>query len=156
MAPAPASDVKVGSTSPEYLVADTYSLTDAQLAESMEFIEEIGKIVVASSRWEMRMRRLLMSPVRFWELGFSVELPFATGFIAQENCGQARPSHKRAHDSRSRSFDVSSWRYDDMGDLHFLTTLPLQLSSVLKLRLYAASSHNVQMERNENRSYIKR
>lgn len=29
--------------SAEYLVADTYSLTDAQLADSIEFIEEIGE-----------------------------------------------------------------------------------------------------------------
>ena len=27
----------------ENLVADTYSLTDAQLADSLEFIEEIGQ-----------------------------------------------------------------------------------------------------------------
>lgn len=39
-----ASNTNTGSTSSEHLVADTYSLTDAQLADSMEFIEEIGTI----------------------------------------------------------------------------------------------------------------
>lgn len=39
-------DPNATSSTSEYLAADTYSLTDAQLADSMEFIEEIGMILV--------------------------------------------------------------------------------------------------------------
>ena len=54
MTPAAASGANPASTSSECLVADTYSLTDAQLAESIEFIEEIGTIAgYISSRYKL-------------------------------------------------------------------------------------------------------
>lgn len=66
MAPAPIPDANAASTSSEYLVADTYSLTDAQLAESMEFLEEIGTITSHFLVLGVEGRRSLMHTV----LGF--------------------------------------------------------------------------------------
>lgn len=60
MAPSPDTNAASASPSSEYLVADTYSLTDAQLADSIEFLEEIGKDGVFASNTRRTLRVLIV------------------------------------------------------------------------------------------------